>query len=126
MATGDVANSKIRTPDDLPSAEREALIERARYEAFRETGANARAVRHSVFAVLVIFAIAIGISTWASPMLQDSLLATALLAGAVGGCSAGLATYWISRGRAKIINAKIQEILEREAKDDSLSTGGSE
>ena len=115
MVVGDTANSGIRTPEGLSAAEREELIERARYEAFREEGANARAVRQSVLAFLVIGAIAAGVSLWIAPMLADSLLARALYAGTVAGCWGGLATYWISRDRAKIINAKIQELGEREA-----------
>lgn len=87
-----------------------------------EKGANARAMRQSLLAFLVIGVLAAAVSVWVKPMLESSILARGLCSGAVAGCWGGLSAYWIGRDRSKTINAKLPD---REPLNDTLPTGES-
>ncbi len=116
MANGDAANPDIKTPSGLSESEREALIERARYEVFKERGNSARMVWRSVFTFIFLGTLLAALALTLVPQLPDSFAAklvfTAVLAGA-----GGFAGYWNTRYRSKLINAKIRELS---AGDDAL------
>jgi hypothetical protein len=109
MNRGDSANPDIKTQVGLSESEREALIERARYEVFKEHGNNSRMVLRSVFTFIILGTLLAALALTLVPLLPDNFAAklffTALLAGA-----GGIAGYWNSRQRSKLINEKIQEL----------------
>ncbi len=116
MATGDAANPDIKTPAGLSESEREELIERARYEVFKEPGANARAVRYTVLSfVLLASALAI-LSLWLLPLLPDSPIAKILFTAVMASLGA-FAGVWNTRYRSRMINAKIRELSNRPRAD---------
>lgn len=111
MATEDSANPDIKTPFGLSESEREALIETARYEVFKEHGNNSRMVLRTVSTFILLGTLLGVVALTLVPLLPDSFAAklffTALLAGA-----GGIAGYRNTRYRSKLINDKIRELTD--------------
>lgn len=111
MSRGDAANPDIKTPAGLSDSEREELIERARYEVFKQPGANARAVRHTVLSFILLASALAILSLWLLPLLPDSPIAKILFTAVMASLGA-FAGVWNTRYRSRLINAKIRELSD--------------
>lgn len=110
----------IKLPELESPEAREALLEQARYEAFRERGASQASTLFAVFITVtaILAAIALAMLLRRSAVFADSgVVSSALVIALLVYGSYTLGTLAIQFERAKRINRKITEIQNRQNRD---------
>lgn len=106
---------KFPTLQEMPEAEREMIFEKARHQAFALDGRAGRETLLDFSVMLLAFVPAAGMVVVSNLYFELSVLSNAVLIGAFGGISGGLAGYLCGRRKVRRLQPYIEQLCGERA-----------